>query len=1117
VDTPETSALGWDAATRAALAAAALRPGPTRFQQPPGAAGAWLVWTLHVSTGRPVLAVLDGPNTLEIFREDLAALTGPDAAARIAVFPAADLARAGEAERTSYKLRRDPSGVDLADAGDRLDTLRRCRSPDPPGVIVTCVPALLQPTWSPDALARARRTLHPGGAETPQALAAWLEAAGYALTPHIQARGEAAVRGGLVDVWPPHEDAPVRVEFWDDAIESLRRFDPWTQLSRPDAVPAVELTPARDRPDAETATPASLIDHLPPAALRLWVDPSELEHHAELHAAAAGGAAGGRAGEPAWAALRARAAARPGGADLELWPEDEAPDAPFLGARPAPALPSPGGRETIAPDVLAATRADLVRTAVAGARAEHPVRFCFSAAGALDRFRELYLPGPPPPHVLFSLGALSEGFMLGADDGPGLTVIGEGDLYGRRAATRRYGRSGRGEAARAPEAGERILDAGAIEPGEWVVHADHGIGRFLGLVTIEERGVLREVLAVEYAERAKLYIPAGQAHLLSRYIGAGRGRPEPHRLGGGRWAKEKDAARRAVQDLAGQLLETQAVREARPGHACRPDTPWQHELEAAFPFVETPDQARAIEDVKRDMERARPMDRLICGDVGFGKTEVALRAAFKTVMDGRQAAVLVPTTVLAQQQYDTFCARLAAFPVTVALLSRFRSRAEQQETIERLRAGAVDIVIGTHRLVQPDVAFRDLGLVVIDEEQRFGVAHKEALKRLRSTVDVLTLTATPIPRTLHLSLTGARDLSVLQTPPQDRRAVETIVRPYDDALVREAILRELNREGQVFYLHNRVQTIANTLDRLRRIVPEARIELAHGQMAEGLLERVMQRFVEGAFDVLLCTTIIESGMDIPRVNTILIERADRFGLADLYQLRGRVGRRHHQAYAYLLLPKHGRLFDTARQRVGALRKYGGLGAGFKVALRDLETRGAGNLLGAEQSGHIAAVGFDLYCQLLRRAVAALKGEALPRPAEAKLVLPFLDDPGGSDTRAALPESYIEDETHRLEIYRRLSGALTAAELDALARELRDRFGRRPPETDRLLAVARLRLAARDARVDMIEVESDGQRVRLRRGADYLMPDGRHPRLTARDPDARLRELRRLLERLAGKQ
>jgi transcription-repair coupling factor (superfamily II helicase) len=1093
VDTRETSHPGWDAAVWAALdAAARRRGGPARFRQPPGAAGAWLAWCLHARDGRTVLAVLDGPHTLETFFEDLATLAGPDVAARLALFPAADTARAGVAD---------------ASAGDRLDALRRCRASEPPGVIATCVPALLQPTWSPDALARARRTLQPGGPDTPPALAEWLEAAGYAIVPQVQARGEAAVRGGLVDVWPPHEDAPARVEFRDDAIESLRRFDPWTQISRPEAVAAVELTPARDTPEA-AAEAAGLVDHLPSGTLRLWVDPSELEHHAGLHAAAAGDAAGG----VAWAALRACAAAIPGGADVELWPEDEAPDAPDLGVRPAPALPAPGGRETTAPDVLAAARAELVRAAVANASTGHPVWFCFAAAGARDRFRELYLPGPPPDQVAFRPGALSEGFTLGADDGPGLTVIGEGDLYGRRAATRRYGRPGRRGAATETGAGERIPDAGAIEPGEWVVHADHGIGRFLGLVTIEERGVPSEVLAVEYAERAKLYIPAGQAHLLSRYIGAGRGRPEPHRLGGGRWAKEKDAARRAVQDLAGQLLETQAVREARPGHACRPDTPWQHELEAAFPFVETPDQAQAIEDVKRDMERPRPMDRLVCGDVGFGKTEVALRAAFKAVMDGRQVAVLVPTTVLAQQQYDTFCARLAAFPVTVALLSRFRSRAEQQETVGRLRVGAVDIVIGTHRLVQPDVAFRDLGLVIIDEEQRFGVAHKEALKRLRSTVDVLTLTATPIPRTLHLSLTGARDLSVLQTPPQDRRAVETIIRPYDDALVREAILRELNREGQVFYLHNRVQTIAHTLDRLRRIVPEARIELAHGQMAEGLLERVMQRFVEGAFDVLLCTTIIESGMDIPRVNTILIERADRFGLADLYQLRGRVGRRHHQAFAYLLLPKHGRLFDVARRRVGALRKYGGLGAGFKVALRDLETRGAGNLLGAEQSGHIAAVGFDLYCQLLRRTVAALKGETPPRPAEAKLVLPFLDGPDDASARAALPEAYIEDETQRLEIYRRLSGALTAAELDALARELRDRFGCRPPETDRLLAVARLRLAARDARVDMIKVESDGARVRLRRGADYLMPDGRHPRLTARDPDGRLRELRRLLER-----
>ncbi|MBP7274851.1 MAG: transcription-repair coupling factor [Kiritimatiellae bacterium] len=1084
----------WLSADVAELEAALNSGSPVRIFDLPPAARAWLAWTLHRRTQRAILVVLDGTRTLDEFFEDLSTLCGSKASAQLACFPAE------ESAPTRARRRADEQSA------DRLDTLRRLNSDSHPGVIATCVPALLQPTWAPAALQQLRRRVATNDACPPAPLAAWMEAAGYRFAVQVQEKGAGSLRGGILDVWPPHAEWPSRIEFDGDRVESIRSFDPWSQVSR-GTESFVEITPPAFAPDPnETAV---LMDHLPPGAAVLWVDPLELERRAELWSTASREAERGR-NTADWSAVRAAAAER-AAIQIELDPLARETDVIQLSVRPLASLPSPAGEGGVEPERIASERANFVSRLIQRASPEHPLWFTFSTGGAWDRFRELYLSDGIPPGVSLREGGLTEGFEIGPTNRPQFTVVSESDLYGRRNLPLRYDLHGRRAGPLRQAAGERILDAGELEPGEWVVHAEHGIGKYLGLTLLREQGAEREALAVEYADKARLYIPVSQAHLLSRYIGAGRARPEPHRLGGVRWAREKEAAARAVQDLAAQLLETQAAREARPGHAFPPDTPWQHELESAFPYVETPDQREAIGEVKRDMESPRPMDRLVCGDVGFGKTEVALRAVFKAVMGGRQAAVLVPTTVLAQQHYETFRTRMAAFPVRIELLSRYRSRAEQRDTVERLGAGATDVVIGTHRLVQPDVRFRDLGLVVIDEEQRFGVAHKEALKRLRSTVDVLTMTATPIPRTLYLSLSGARDLSVIQTPPQDRLPVETVVCAYDEHVVREAILRELNREGQVFYLHNRVETIAHALERLRKLAPEARIEMAHGQMTEGMLERIMRRFVAGEFDVLLCTTIIESGIDIPRVNTILIERADRFGLADLYQLRGRVGRYRHQAFAYLLLPRHGRLFDNARRRMGALRKYSGLGAGFKVALRDLETRGAGNVLGAEQSGHIAAVGFDLYCQLLHRTVAALKGEPLPRPAEAELKLTFMEEPGPG-RGAGIPGDYIEDESLRLRMYRRISAALEMREIDQLSTELRDRFGVLPPETRTLLDVARIRLAARDAHVDA--VESDGHVVHLKRGNDWIMPEGRHPRLRAHTLAGRLKEIRRLLEELA---
>lgn len=1057
--------------------AAALAGAPYRFEPLPSAAQAYVAWCLHELSGKTVLWVTSTPHALETLADDLEALA-PEGA-RWGVFR-----RREPADRLiSHTARRRIEG-------ERVALVRQCTTNDRPAVILTCVAALLQPTidCTPSV---AFLNLAMGQTIPIDQVRASLLAGGYEWVAEVDAPGQAAARGGLLDVWSPAEPWPVRIEWNGDRIESLRRFDPVRQRSV-ERMNETALGPAE-----EMAGSALLFDHLGDNAVIVWHDEPSLRDSAEAHLRA----------EPSnrvnWDELRARP-----GRHLVFATVAEQGSPWELGVRPLDVWVAPANASN---EIVAAARSERVWQWAARARRGGEVWMLFATEGSLSRFRELYVePRRWPSTIHLEVVPISGGFEL--VDGS-LTVVSETDLFPRRGST-----AGRFASQRPAAAGgerERLLDAGRMEPGDLVVHVEHGVGRYLGLVTIRVGDTPQEALAVEYAEGARLYVPLTQAHLLSRYIGTGDRPPELHRLGGRRWTLERAAAERAVKDLATRLVQTQALRQVLPGHAVGPDTSWQAEFEAAFPYIETEDQARAIEDVKRDLEAPRPTDRLICGDVGYGKTEVAMRAAFKVVMDGRQVAVLAPTTVLAQQHYDTFRERMAAFPVTIAMLSRFCSAAEQRETLRRVREGSVDILIGTHRLLQPDVIFRDLGLIVVDEEQRFGVEHKEALKRWRPTVDVITMSATPIPRTLYLSLVGARDLSVIETPPQERLPIETIIRPWDDALVRDAILRELDRGGQVFFLHNRVATINHRLEALRRLVPEARIEIAHGQMPERRLARTMRRFADGAFDVLLCTTIIESGLDMPRVNTILIERADRFGLADLYQLRGRVGRYRHQAYAYLLLPRHGRLLDTARQRIAALRRHSGFGAGFRLALRDLEIRGAGNLVGAEQSGHIAAVGFDLYCQLLRRAIAQLQGEVLPEPAIAQLHLDFIrysPDPVFADAAAALPAEYVDDESLRLLVYRRIAAALTEGEIDDLAVELRDRFGPLPPSVARLLDLTRVRILASRAGIE--QVETDGDRVLLYRQGEPWMPGGRAPRLRSSSTEQRIAELIAILRRLA---
>ena len=1063
---------------------------PCYVQSLPLSAQGWIVLSVHDTFSVPVVWVTDSPRSLGLLHQDVAALA-PDRQSDISFFPA----------REASAARGGAPHPDLI--GDRLLTLQQCMSPEGPAMIVTCVQALLQSTPTPHLLARAQETVRVSQEIEPEQLIERLAAAGYDFEAEVQEKGQASHRGGIVDLWPPTEPWPVRIEFFGPVVESIRTFDPVEQRSL-DRLNLVTIPPADELSENATEATASLFDYLPPQTLWGWSEPESIHHHAEMVRALL------PADDPTrthsgFTALRLRVQKQFTGGQLFAG-LDAAQSTPTyeLDFHAMEGVPSLEGRIP-QPDVLDTARRKLVERLVTDARQGHVVHVFFNTGGSCDRFTETC---SAPSLLHLHVAPLSEGFVCPSLN---MVVVAESDLYGfRKIQPGRYELHGKRPG---PDrtAGARLVDWTDIQPGELVVHVDHGIGKYLGLYEIEFDGQTQEVLAIEYADKAKLYVPVSQTHLLSRYVGVGHHRPQLHTLGGRRWNKEKVAAERAVQDLAASLLETQARRDAMDGHAFPEDTPWQHEFETAFPYQETADQARAIADVKADMQSRRPMDRLVCGDVGYGKTEVAMRAAFKAVMDGRQVAVLVPTTILAQQHYDTFSERMAAYPVAIEMLSRFRTRAQQAHVARRLAEGSVDVVIGTHRLLQPDVKFADLGLVIVDEEQRFGVAHKEHLKHMRELVDVLTLTATPIPRTLYMSLTGAKDMSTIQTPPQDRLPVETLVVQYSEEIARQAILNELNRGGQVYYLHNRVTSIYGVRQRLAELVPEARIAVAHGQMNERELADIMHAFVRGEFDVLLCTTIIESGVDIPNVNTILIDRADRFGMADLYQLRGRVGRYKNKAYAYLLLPRHGHLFDDARKRIGAIKRYSSLGAGFKLALRDLEIRGAGNMLGAEQSGHIAAVGFDLYCQLLKRTVAHLKNEPLPPIAEVKLRLDFLDlspAPEHEERAAAIPANHIEDENLRVSIYRKIASASLAEEVQELYGEIRDRFGPIPAPLDRLLKIARLRIAAAAKNLQSIEVRDD--KVMMMRSNDYLMTNGRFPRLRGTAATPRLEELIRIV-------
>ena len=1113
----------------------------------------------YFSRGRPVLVVCPTGKLQEQLQQELetwlAALTKRPAKSPL-FFPAWNV--------LPHEARLPHADV----LSERLETLihlaKRQKSSIAP-VIVTTAVALLQRTFSPAELKKRFRRFKLGQRIAPLDLVEWLEDQGYEPEAQVSQKGELALRGGILDVFPLASPWPVRFEFFGDEIESLRTFDPQTQISREKIdcttiSPGGELGILKQQLDADVGyATGRLGDYLTGDPLCLLIEPDDI---AKRIADYLGQVPSGDLLHDDWQTVLGQARER--GTIVEVREAGEEVEPPFESLEAY----RPLGQSLGDPQIAEAQRREFFNQLHRWLRNGYTVWTVCGANSELQRFGELWIEygldkGKTGAKPVRMLGSVSRGFLV---ESVKLVVVTDSEIFGRtRMQQPRRLKSPHAAATRSA----LEIDFTDLSVGDYVVHLQHGIGHYLGLKVLSAGACTNknsggeECLVIEYGtsdpeqDSPKLYVPVSEAHLVSKYVGTGRARPPLSIIGGKRWAKAKADAEKAVSDVAADLLKLQASREAQPGHEFGDDTPWQREFEGSFPFEETPDQWTAIEAAKRDMQQPKPMDRLVCGDVGFGKTEVAIRAAFKAVMGGKQVAVLVPTTVLAQQHFNTFVERMAEFPVSVELLSRFRTKKQADAVIAAMAAGSVDVVIGTHKLVQPNVRFKDLGLVVIDEEQRFGVLHKEKLKMLRQTVDVLTLTATPIPRTLHMALTGARDMSTIETPPQDRLPIETTVIEFDETALRNAIQRELNRGGQVFFLHNRVTTIETMADRIRKLVPKARLIVGHGQMASGTLEKVMTKFINGDADILLSTTIIESGLDIPNANTIIVDRADRFGLSELYQLRGRVGRYKHQAFAYLILPRHAALLNDARKRISALKQYSKLGSGFKIAMRDLEIRGAGNILGAQQSGHITAVGFELYCQLLKQSVKRLKGETVERRIEVRLSLDFLAMNPGEEksaeraprksvpprfevtvprdvlatvddeddevpvtaekprdigrTPAYLPFNYIPETQQRIVLYRKLAQLSNAAELADLRAEIRDRFGPIPKPVERLLGAAELKVLAGAKNVTGIEAKGD--KIMITRNGDLIMIGGKFPRFAKRSPDGRLAELQNLIKAL----
>ena len=1003
------------------------------------------------TTRRPIVVATATTADAEILVNDLAALLGPGA---VEYFPAWE----------TLPFERVSPGVETM--GRRLRTLQRLADPDRhPTVVVTPVRSLIQ-RLAPGGDAAPPVTVRPGDSVDLDQLVSTLVGYGYRREYQVEHRGEVAVRGSIVDVFPATAERPVRIDLWGDEVDRLSEFSVADQRST-DEVAVVEVLPCRELlPTDEVRERAAKLvalepwgrehweriadghlfdgmeswlpwlapderlfaDVLPPESQVLLLEPRRLRDRAAEFLAEEADLANSLArtwgavddDQPHdWPSLHLpldRVLAR---TDAPTWQVTTAPEGPDVATVQAFSFQVALGDEERRRRQLRELQADGFRIVVAA-----------DGEGSAARLRELLDDAGVEAEIVVE--PMERGCVL---PGVRLALLAEADLTGRR-------RSHRKARPRRRDA-QKFFDD--LQVGDHVVHHQHGVARYGGMVKRAIGGVERDYLLLEYKGGDKLYVPSDQIDAVRHYTGGET--PTLTRLGGDAWTKTKARVRSAVNEIAQELVVLYQRRLAAGGHGYSVDTPWQSEFEAAFPYEPTPDQLRAVDDIKNDMERDVAMDRLVVGDVGFGKTEVALRAMFKAVQDGKQVAVLVPTTLLAQQHFQTFTDRFAAYPIRVEVISRFLTNAQAREVVEGLRTGAVDIVVGTHRLLTNDISFRDLGLLVVDEEQRFGVKHKERIKELKADVDVLTLTATPIPRTLEMSLTGIRDMSLLDTPPADRQPILTYVGEYDERAVAEAIRRELLREGQVFFVHNRVRDIDRVAADLRELVPEARVAIAHGQMDEGTLEQVVIDFWEGRFDVLVCTTIIESGIDMPTVNTLVVDRADLLGLGQLHQLRGRVGRAGSRAYAYLFHPPDMVLSEDAYERLRTIGESTELGSGFRIAMRDLEIRGAGNLLGTGQSGHVAAVGYDLYCQMVNEAVAELKGEPIRPPAEVKIETP---------KDAHLPPTYVEREELRLEAYRRLAAVTSDQEVDDIAREWEDRYGPIPEQAQALLDVARLR-------------------------------------------------------------
>ena len=977
-----------------------------------------------LAAGGTLLVVVPGAGEVAGWAEDLHGFAG----ARPAIFPAHDTwppptTKGRLADETSRRLR----------------LLQQLLS-DPPPLVLAPMAAVLQPVPARDELTSSGRRLKVGDAVDLDAFAGWLVANGYKRVEAVEFPGEFGRRGGLLDLFPPDLADPVRLEFFGDELESVRTFSTQSQRSLDKRESLVVLGVGGDAPNAQgRSSPGFVGDYLPPKSVVALVEPQDLKEQGRHFFERVADPTGLFSVDGGFAQLLKRPSVV------------------------VSAMPRPGVEAAVHLRVESVERFSGNVTRVrdeldAVAHSDRVLVACQTEAEC-HRLTEVLKAGKLAESDRLTLvtGHVRAGFRL---VGSGVVVLGSHQLFHRdpsAAATKADGKpTGRRLESRAIDS---FLD---LQDGDYVVHVAHGIARFRGMKMLDKGGgvdgesslplpaATEENLILEFRDGVTLYVPASRIDLVQKYVGGSQGQPELSKLGGTAWGKRKDRVGEAVRDMAADMIQLHALRNAVAGFAFPADSDWQGEFEAAFPYQETPDQLTAVTEIKEDMHRPKPMDRLLCGDVGYGKTEVAIRAVFKAIDNGKQVAVLVPTTVLAEQHYRTFSQRMAEYPFVVETVSRFRSPQKQKDALKRLAAGEVDVIIGTHRLVSKDVKFRDLGLVIIDEEQRFGVEHKERLKQFRATVDVLTMSATPIPRTLHQALLGIREISNLETPPPDRLPVETRIIRWDEALVKNAVYRELNRGGQVYFVHNKIFDIQEVKARLEFLCPEARVVIGHGQMAEGELERAMVAFVRKEADILLATTIIESGVDIPNANTMFIDEADIYGLADLHQLRGRVGRTSTRAYAYLIVDAHKLVAANAQKRLKAIEEFTELGAGFKIAMRDLEIRGAGNILGAEQSGHIAAIGYELYCHLLENAVRQMKNQPPRVAVEVNVDLPW---------PAYLPRDYVPGQKLRIEVYRRLSRLRDPRKLLDFRAELADRYGPLPEPAEWLLRASEVRLLA----------------------------------------------------------